>query len=387
MATFFSSDGAHVAPTRRGWISRAVVAVSLTVWMAIASPVHAQNETSDEGIFTGSVGSQDAYGNAQFGLPERRPLGLFQSETEQAQRGTFMSRNRRANRRGGDALFALPGELLGLSTLSLLSDAISSSVLLDVSYRQRLAFRQYGGFRARAAGTEPDGIATAFGRRRALIEATSLNAPLYRAMARNGSMMGLRSSLARVPFVQRDPGAEVPEPVTTLYQRLDRRATRSHDATRDEAWLLFSEGNFRQAASAFESALTLDHDDSESRIGEIFCYASTGSIRTAASLMATLNARDDNPFGHDLNIIERYEIPAVAQQLSARAGAWVESIEMADNAGLTAMYILILWYIDRRDDALRGATTLARAAEGRPYADWPVKMKDAQLISPSPAGP
>lgn len=367
---------------------RVGVATVLLVWIVTAAPVRAQRTASGEGIFAPPVSPADVYGNAQFGLPERRPLGLFQSETEQAERGTFLSQNRRTNRRGGAALFALPGELLGLSTLSLLSEAISPSALPEVSNRMRLAFRQYGGFRPRMTGSEPDGIATAFGRRHALVAATSFNAPLHRAMARNGSMMGLRSSLARVPFVRRDSGAELPEPVTTLYQRLDRSTTRSHAATRNEAWLLFSEGRFRQAASAFESALTLDHEDFESRIGEIFCYASTGSIRTAAALMAALNERDDNPFLHDLNIIERYETPAIARQLRARAGAQVDSIEMADKAGLTATYIFILWYIDRRDDAIRGATTLARAVEGRLYADWPAKMKDAQLASePTPIEP
>ena len=368
-------------------IRRVGVAMALLVWIATAAPVRAQREVSgerralDEGIFAPALSPADLYGNAQFGLPERRPLGLFQSETEQAERGTFLLQNRRTNRRGGTALFALPGELLGLSTLSLLSEAITPSVLPEVSSRMRLSFRQYGGFRPRMTGSEPDGIATAFARRHALVEATSLNAPVHRALARSGSMMSLRSSLARVPFVRRDLSAELPEPVTTLYQRLDRSRARSHAATRNEAWLLFSEGRFRQAASAFESALTLDHDDFESRIGEIFCYASTDSIRTAATLMAALNERDDNPFLHDLNIIERYETPAIAQRLRARAGAQVDSIEMADKAGLTATYIFILWYIDRRDDAIRGATTLARAAEGRPYVDWPAKMKDAQSAS------
>ena len=192
--------------------------------------------------------------------------------------------------------------------------------------------------------------------------------------------MDVRSSLARTPFINadvEDGEAEAP----TLDDLLDRGDAAAQQRAKGEAWALFREGRYRQAPRAFESAITLEPLDFESRIGEVFCYLSVGATRTALALLGELVRRDINPFQHDLRMAERYGNVADVNQLRIQGRRWADAADQTAEAN--ALYIFVLWYLGEREDALRAAESLAKRAPAKAYASWPEKMRAAQSTESS----
>jgi hypothetical protein len=328
----------------------------------------------------GGVSTLDAYGNAQFDLPERRELGVFQTTSEWEALGAYQLLNRRTDSRGGSTYFALPGDVLGLSTMGTLADAASPAILADVTPRQRVAFMQYGGFGDRLSPASEDQISGAFQRRHRLITANMAYAPVYRAIMENSSFAGLRPLVTTTPFMESDTPArpEAAPAEESLYNMLRTDSTAAHRRTTREAWLLFEEGQYRHAAREFESALTIEPNDAAARTGEIFCYVAVGAIQTAAVLVNKLNAIDENPFKHQAQALEGFSRGELAQGLLRDSRLAVDSIDAGKHPSITAVHLFVLWHLGERDAALRAARGLARAPEAAAYKEWPAKMEAAR---------
>lgn len=330
------------------------------------------------------TGMTDVYGNAQFDRPERRPLSLSGIEAEFDPIGGPSSLVSQSRQRGGPMAFALPGEILGLSTMQTFSESVSPSVSADVTRDRQRAMAQYGGFgtRGQPYGLE-DGVTSAFARRQRLIEASSENAPIYRSMIRNNAFSGLRSST--IPSVMSAPGMDAParpvdstEYAASLHEILRTNVRRDHTKSKADAWDHFEEGEYRRAARTFEAALVLDPDDVELRIGEIFSYLAGDGPSTATVLVQQLDRRAPNLFHHDAGIKERYERAGLLEKHLREARLRVESVEGERNPNLLAMHIFVLWHLGDRETALRAAQALAREPDGSAFASWPLKMRDAR---------
>jgi hypothetical protein len=251
---------------------------------------------------------------------------------------------------------------------------------------RRLAYGSYGGFgerRSYYAAGDPTGL---FARRRELITATGMNAPVERAMGRSGALPGLGWSVSRTPFLATEgpqPDSEHAgenAPMASLDERLSTEVNILHARTRTEGWAFFRDRDYRRAMRSLETAAMLDPQDYESRIGEIFCHLTIGAVRTAFALLVELNRRDPNVFQHALPVADRYGSVVTAQQVRLTAQGIAESAEQSAEAN--ALHIFVLWYMDRRDDALRAARTLAGRASGRLYAAWPDTMRAATAAAP-----
>lgn len=376
------------------WFSVSASRVSAAALLAafLSFPAAGRGQTGIDPV-DGVLRPVDIYGNAQAFRPERRALDLYQNDVQRQALSGYLNLNRRTGQRGYGSPFALPGDLLS-ATVNGFTGAVflrnagrRPPAINGISDRERrLAYGSYGGFgerRSYYAAGDPTGL---FARRRDLITATGLNAPVERAMGRSGALPGLRWSVSRTPFLANEGpqhhseqvGEEAPK--ATLDERLSTEVNVLHARTQAEAWAFFRDGDYRRAMRSFETAAMLDPQDYESRIGEIFCHLTIGAVRTAFALLLELERRDANPFRHALNVADRYGGIAAAQQVRLTAQGIAESAEQSAEAN--ALHIFVLWYMDRRDDALRAARTLAGRAPGRSYAAWPDKMRAVTAASP-----
>ncbi len=196
-------------------------------------------------------------------------------------------------------------------------------------------------------------------------------------MSKGGDLVDVRSTLTRTPFLQTEVVEEAAT-APTLDDLLDRGDAAAQRRMREEAWTLFREGKYRAATRAFESAITIEQTDFESRIGEVFSYLNIGATRTAIALLGELVRRDANLFTHDLRMTQRYGNVADANRLR------IDGRRLADaadhNVDANALYILVLWYLDEREGALRAAESLSERAPTKAYASWPEKMRAARSI-------
>jgi hypothetical protein len=326
---------------------------------------------------------------------ERRNLDVFQNPIQRDRLSVYQEYARRINRRGGSFPFALPGdprsgwfdrgdgpfrlpfERVPLGALP----GYSPTGISPFSSQQRRAFATYGGFENRRSFSEPGDVATALGRRRALIAATALNAPVYRALSDPG--------LPRVP----DPMSSVRvqalsetadhSSTTTLAQRLRFGAERSFHESLGEAWARFSEGRYRLAIRYFQTASRLRPDLPEPRIGEMFARVSIGSFGSAVQVMEAYLRRMADPFQVALDVSRRFRDGQ--EVLRVRLDSQMVASGDAD-APARAMHALLLWYLNEREEARGVAAQLAREAPASSFAAWPALMRaSADLPSPPTA--
>lgn len=361
-----TSPGMAVGVARYAW---ALIFISVGLMFSKASAQNAVTPYSP-------ASRTDAYGNAEPGDRERRAVGWFQNEAQRSAYRGFQWAGRRANRRGGVIPFALAGDRLWRAPVrgygQYPSYPAGSFEAIPTSMRR--AFHRYGGFGQRPGERQADDIATVLERRRALIQATSMNAPVRRAMWELGSTGGLPP--ATLSDLQALPGPPEPSAAgSTLDQALRLGVSRSYARCRADGWTWFAEGHYRRAARAFEAVRLMEPADFESRIGELFCFLSLGAMRTSSSLLEQLARRDPNPFAHDLNVTERYGQTEGARQVRLRAQLWAQGA--GDAAGREALHLLVLWYLGERDEAEACAARFARDFAGSIYADWPVKIVEA----------
>lgn len=325
----------------------------------------------------------DAYGNVGPLDLTRRSVGLFQTGVQrQALRG-YQDLGRRVNRRGGMQVFAVPGDLrLRRRTRS--AELPATRFLSPSRYRGqaawRQAFRHYGGFERRSEDPRQGEAAAALQRRNALITATGLNAPVYRAMLRDGMAMGLRPvtdrATARRLGTPELPATKPATPAPSVDGWLRRTTHAAALRARAGAWEWFREGQYRRAARTFEGVTLVSPNDTESRIGEVFSLVSVGAVRTAIAVMHELDRRTANPFLLQLNVVDAFGNPAQARRV--RTDLQLLAAGGATNADLFGLRALVLWYLGEREEAIRVAASTATDFPGTRYAEWPAKMRTAR---------
>jgi len=337
--------------------------------LAACSALFAQVPDLDESV----ISPVDAYGNVQPTLRDWRALGgVYQNPTQRDILQNYRTFGRGPNERRGYRPFRLPGDTWSVARRTASGTSAAPRVRSALSPAKEQAFEQYGGFGRRRQDDKPSAVLT---RRYGLIAGSSLNAPVYRAISKSGGLVDVRASLARTPFISEDAQDDEAE-APTLEDLLDRGDATAQKRVVGEAWALFREGKYRQATGAFESAITLEPLDFESRIGELFCYLSVGSTRTALVLLGELVRRDVNPFQHDLRMADRYGNVAEVSQLLILGRRWADATDQTAEAN--AIYIFVLWYLGEREDAVRAAESLAKRAPAKAYASWPEKMRAAR---------
>ncbi len=346
--------------------------------LAVCLPLNAAlAQTVDDYIPTSTI---DTYRNVRPTYSARRSVGVFQNEQQRKALRGFQNRGRHVDQRGGFNAFALPGDRLpriGAGTARGMLRPVPSGPL---SKAQRSAFAKYGGFGRRSGRAKPGDIVVALTRRQTLIAATSLNAPVHRAFL-HGTGSAMRSAVERTPFLP----SETPEgtaPPSSLDQWLRSGVDVAHKRVRERAWGWFREGRYQRAARAFETAVSLEPLDAESRIGELFCHLSLRARRTALVVFRELTIRDDNVFLHELTEARVRNLTGVFGEAQAlrrvRATAKLRSGPSEQNPDVRALHTLALWYLGKYYEAAQAATALARSFPDAAYADWPAKMEAAR---------
>ena len=302
-------------------------------------------------------------------------MGIFQTIEQRDRLRGFQNAGRRAYRRGGMIPFSLPSDRSWQVAPSLFRGVPKIEDVLtgpDLSSLQEQSFRMYGGFSVRAPESAEAGMAAVLGRRRAMLAATSSNAPVHRARWELGV-----AAVTKAPAINDPTGATRLETPTGEQARLEdalhQRVTDSFGTGRADGWHWFEKGEYRRAARAFESAVMFDADDVESRIGEVFCYLSLGSERTATVLVEQLARRDPNPFVHDVPVAERY--PSQEDLRSVRLGVQTFAERQGGFAHAEALRIFTLWHLGQRDEAEVLASSVSVTLAGTPFVNWPAQLR------------
>jgi hypothetical protein len=165
-----------------------------------------------------------------------------------------------------------------------------------------------------------------------------------------------------------------------LGERLQTDVTQSHLKTRTEGWNWFRKGdedisNYRRAARAFKTAVTLDPTDLESRIGEIFSHVSQGAYTRSVVLLAHLSRRDPALFSHPLDFSKIYADRLHARHVCMQCEAYARA--SGDDPGARALQVFVLWYSGEREQAIVATDALAGTPGGERFADWGTQMREA----------
>ena len=389
------------------WVGSAVLLSAFS----LAAPVRAQDGGSFATSVVGPTGNASAYFNNRVpsALGNRSALSTFRTYQGRPASGSLSA----LSPLGGGGL--LPGQLpasgyyldnttsLGLFGLGMArATRASPSGVVGNPFSPLLdAPRYYGGFTKRAGGARPASMDQILRRRPSMIAASSLNAPVRRAMGGVSlpAAAWIREQSRTVGgFLpptgdERDPitmeELESRPPLSTLVaEQIEFMGLRA----KSEAWARFHAGEYRRAVRTFQSAITLDPGNPEPRIGEMFCYLATGGYRTAMAAMREITRRSTNPFMFNLNLRDgRYEgdIRSFGTLQEVRrmrtALSQIERIDESDDPGSDRLPLmtLALWYLGQRESA-RGL--LIRGMGGDPrhkYADWPQLMVDANTRIPA----
>lgn len=241
---------------------------------------------------------------------------------------------------------------------------------------RRSALARFGGFEPRAGRSTALSFGSLMERRYALVAATGLNAPVYRAMLKPTAGLGVM--LERTSPGGFDLAPKVGRSGLTFQQRLHWGVALAHERTRSEAWQWFREGEFRRAARGFESAVRLEPADVESRIGELFCHLSLGAVNTALAVQRSLSSRNVNPFVAELNLSDRYSEPDRARELGVESRLLEQGADR--NADLLALHVLVLWYIGEQDEALATTASSSRDFADTGYTNWLEMMRAARGV-------
>ena len=278
----------------------------------------------------GVVSRTDAYGNAQYNM-DRRPVGIYQNETQRRRLHVYQELDRRPEDRSEYRAFPDPGLPFAGRGMTRSAGALPGAATSEAARR---LFDQYGGFGERRGARQAPDIGDVLTRRRGLVQATGLGAPVRRALMSHYSVAAPALAIRTTPFLPRtapplareeDAGLGSTEPAAaaasadgveaeTLDAQLRRTVVQAHAAVRAEGWDWFRAGQFRRASRCFESAVTLEPGAAEGYVGAIFCHLSNGAVRTAMATLGEMSRRVENPFLPDLDLRDRYASALTARQ-------------------------------------------------------------------------
>lgn len=347
------------------------IATGLTL-LVFFGPVRAQDFSA--------VTTTDEFGNARYRYRERTNLAIPIQPTPVYSSG-LIAPSRRSAARSPLNPFGLPPSPFSRSPLARFGGATvpGTDSLLPRTYQM------YGGFESRRGfgfGT----VAQSLQRRQGLLQATSLNAPVRRALAKNTAYASPRLQIETVPFVLEPQTEPASEPLS-IDIGLQAKVDQSREAMRAEAWALFDDGDHQRAARAFATAASLStgNEQLECRVGEMFSHAAAGALRTAEACVREILGRFGDPFvlADELAIGGRFQSASDAGDLVIQARLFA-SRNSADPTA-AALHVIALWYLGRYDEALVAAAPLSREPSGR-FAQWPQLMRAARS-APSAVNP
>ncbi len=323
----------------------------------------------------------DAYGNANPARANRRDVGGYANATQRRALGGYQNIGRRVDRRGGFANSSLLGGALGGQGLYQ-GGQFSSGPLFRFSLApsgvtaSRFAFSRYGGFSKRSA-IDPERVGDLLARRQELIAATTVNAPVHRALGKRGAFDPGMMSIGTTPFVP----AEVPigsvdaPPIAEL---LRESADGQIERLLQQGWSWFAAQRYGQAYRSFESTLIVDPGNGQANIGRVFSRLSDGAMRSAMTEIAFLSRHSDNPFIQPFVLTEKYHSRDSASQILFQTRLFAEQ-----NASVVvpqALYVYVQWYLGDKKVAARLALALSKQHPQSPYAQWPRLMQASLLI-------
>ena len=314
-----------------------------------------------------SINTFDPFGNAGPVDRARREVGLFPSDVARQRTRGYQLLGLRTDTTGLSSTI-LPGYL---SVPRLTTGHSYTLPGLDVPRQYESAFSRYGGFEIRAASRYRAYLPDTISRRQQLILATSMSAPIRRAMWRHGTL-----TLDRPAVIDRMPAVkdEFPEwsGGTALSDLLYSSSIVDYQSVQRRAWVQFSERSYRLALRSFESARTLAPTDHKSRAGALFCLVFLDSMRAAETVLDELVTREKNDlFAFDIDL--RTFCPDESYITPIRL-ALSRYEQDQDDAGATALRAFVLWYFGEREEARLAALGIARRAPGSPYAGWAAGM-------------
>ena len=354
----------------RGTRHSLVLGVTLGLAVLASRLERARAQTMAPG--PGPTTTLDPYGNAVPTTVYRRPIGVRVGQGQPPDftaPGGYRLLRGRTGRRHRTSLGSV-AELRKPSLGVALSQARQARAVESRSLGR--AFSLYGGFERRAGAGRPANIRTILTRRYELIRASAHLAPARRAHWRAGGDPGRRTIPSEAAAQGAPPLGQVVTAVT-VEERMQAAAQHLHSRMHQEAWEWFRNGNYRRAARAFQSAVTLAPKDLESRIGELVSQVSLGATRTAVAALAELSRRFENPFSSDIHLSGRYGVATDLFAIRARSKLYVQSDGV--DAGAVAVHVLVLWYLGEQDEAFQAAARLGKRFPRTAYADWVEKLR------------
>lgn len=323
----------------------------------------------------------DVYGNAEPVDLERRAIDVYQNRAQREALSLYQEYARRLNRRGA-LPFSVPGDprnQLFNGSEDLLTSYLrrggpprgySRQGYSPVPPQRQRAFAAYGGFGDRRPVWEPGTLTAALARRQALISATSLNAPVYRALLDTDIVPRPGDSVAPPPIGDDMPTTQG----VALSQRLRSGVVQSYASSLQQAWGQFSEGRYRLAIRYFQTASSLRPNDIEPRLGELYACLAIGAVRSAAEALGGVVRRTDNPFALPLNLIARFRDRQEALRVRLEVQLLASGAKSAD---ARAVYAMLLWHLGEPDEAMAMADAIRRDTPASMFANWPQAMRTA----------
>ena len=315
--------------------------------------------------------TMDVYGNARPSLPARRHAAAMLTPLQQEAFRGYQTRGRRVDRRGGFSGFALPSDRLPFGRIRGLRGFASPAFGGRPGFGRSPSFSQYGGFSRRGRTNDKPEVATTLRRRRELIGATGLNAPVHRALERGEGTGLLRSTVGGTPFMRPIPAADSSDSSVsaTLDEMLRSSAAREYDRIQLRAWRWLHDGAYRSAARAFETASLMEPSSVPPRIGVLFAHLGLRADATTKAIVSELSRRATSPFLTGLNLSDAFADASVVRRLRITA----QTVAVSDNVSRQnlALQTLVFWYLGEPDEAMGVARRLVARPDGSAFAAWP----------------
>jgi hypothetical protein len=223
-----------------------------------------------------------------------------------------------------------------------------------------------------------------------LLDTTAFAAPAYHAGISAG---GVRDPLSRQEQLAGErPAVEAPEPIERRSQAdlMENRLSALRKRVLNEGWAWFQRGEYKRARASFKNAEMLDRKDPEPRAGILFTHLSEAAFMQVVTSAARIMAWDARApvFDADYRIAERYAPPDV-EDPELRRDLGRERLKQhlevfrrfygdhKSQPGVQAAAAYLLWQTGGKDEAVLLARRLSQADPHGAYAQFALRMLEA----------